>query len=259
MPSVTSGAASLEYEAAGPVDAPACLLLHSLGTTRELWEPQWSVRVKRYRGMRYDVRGHGGSQPPVGPYTLEQLGRDALAVLDAAGAEQAHVCGVSLGGLTAQWLGRHAPDRVDRLVAANTGARLGSAEGWSARIAEVREGGIEAVVEGGLTRWFTPRFRTTDPETTERFRQMLRRCSVEGYAGACAVLRDGDLRPELGQISAQTLVVTGTHDAATPPALGEAIADGVPNGHLVELDAAHLSNVEQASAFTGAVERFLSQ
>ncbi len=259
MAVVTSGAATLDYEVAGSTDAPVCLLLHSLGTTRELWEPQWPVLSERYRVVRYDVRGHGRSQPPCGPYTLDQVGQDALAVLDAAGVERAHVCGVSLGGLTAQWLGIHAADRVHRLVAANTGARLGSAEAWSGRIAQVREGGIEAVVEGGLARWFTERFRALDPSTTERFRDMLRRCSVEGYAGACGVLRDGDLRADLGRIAAPLLVVTGTHDEATPPSLGQEIADGVRHAELVELDAAHLSNVEQALAFTDVVERFLSQ
>ncbi len=256
MAVVTSGGVGLEYDVAGSPDAPACLLLHSLGTTRELWDPQWAALAERYRVIRYDVRGHGGSQPPAGPYTLEQLGQDALAVLDAAGVERAHVCGVSLGGLTAQWLGLHAAPRIERLVAANTGARLGSAEAWSTRIDLVRDGGIEAVVEGGLARWFTNRFRASDPATTDRFREMLKRCPVEGYAGACAVLRDGDLRDQLGRIGAPTLVVTGAHDSATPPALGHEIAEGVQDGRLVELDAAHLSNVEQALDFTDAVVRF---
>ena len=182
-----------------------------------------------------------------------------MAVLDAVGVERAHVCGVSLGGLTALWLAVHAPERVDRLVAANTAARLGTSEAWAERIDVVRAGGMAAVVDGGLTRWFTDRFRERDPDTAARFRSMLLRCSVDAYAGACAVLRDADLRQTLSQIAAETLVVTGRHDQATPPALGDAIRAGVVGARSLELDAAHLSNVEQASAFTAGVLDFLTR
>ena len=124
----------LACDVEGPDEAPACLLLHSLGTTSELWAPQRERFRRVFRLIRYDARGHGRSQPPVGPYTLDRLGRDALAVLDAADVDRAHVCGVSLGGLTALWLGVHAPDRVGRIVAANTAARLGTRDVWAERI-----------------------------------------------------------------------------------------------------------------------------
>lgn len=249
----------LVFDVDGPDVASTCLLLHSLGTTSDLWAPQVEALSRRYRVIRYDVRGHGRSQPPVGPYTLEQLGADALAVLDAVGVERAHLCGVSLGGLTAQWLGVHAPDRVGRIVAANTAARLGSREAWAERIDLVRGRGMDAVIEGGIARWFTPRFQQASPDTVDHFRAMLRSCPVEGYAGSCAVLRDADLREEISRIAAPTLVVTGTHDTATPPALGELVAARVPHARAIELDAAHLSNVEQADAFTTAVRDFLGQ
>jgi 3-oxoadipate enol-lactonase len=247
----------LSYDIEGPEAAPACLLLHSLGTTSELWSPQRERFRHSFRVIRYDVRGHGRSQPAVGPYTLDQLGRDALAVLDAAGVERAHVCGVSLGGLTALWLAVHAPDRVGRIVAANTAARLGTKEAWSERIEVARTGGMAAVLNGGLARWFTDRFRERDPDTVEKFRSMLQRCRVDGYVGACAVLRDADLRQEISRISAETLVVTGRHDTATPPALGELIRSRVAAAQVLELDAAHLSNVEQAASFTAGVLDFL--
>jgi len=258
MPEVPIDGGRLVYDVDGPASAPACLLLHSLGTTTALWAPQWAPLAATRRMVRHDVRGHGRSQPPAGPYTLDRLGQDALAVLDAAGIERADVCGVSLGGLTALWLGIHAPDRVGCLVAANTAARLGSREGWSDRIEQVRAGGMEAVAEGGLARWFTSGFRDTHPETADRFRAMLLACPVEGYTGACAVLRDADLRADLGRIAAPTLVVSGTHDTATPPALGAEIAAGVREARIIELDAAHLSNVEQPIAFTAAVLDFLA-
>ena len=248
----------LAYDVEGPEEASACLLLHSLGTTSELWAPQRERFRRVFRLIRYDARGHGRSQPPVGPYTLDRLGRDALAVLDAAGVDRAHVCGVSLGGLTALWLGVHAPDRVGRIVAANTAARLGSRDGWAERIRVVRAGGIAAVAQGGIARWFSDRFRDREPATVERFRAMLLSCPVDGYAGGCAVLRDADLRDEIGQIGAETLVVTGRHDLATPPALGELVQERVVGAHRLDLDAAHLSNVEQADAFTAGVLDFLS-
>lgn len=247
----------LVVEIEGPEEAPVCLLLHSLGTTSELWLPQWEPFQRSLRVIRYDVRGHGRSQPAAGPYTLDRLGRDALAVLDAAQVERAHVCGVSLGGLTAQWLGVHASDRIARLVAANTAARLGSREVWADRIGAVRRGGMEAVADASLARWFTDRYREVDSATVDGFRSMLLACPVEGYVGSCAVLRDGDLREAVGRILAPTLVITGSHDAATPPSLGESLCQRVPGAQGLELDAAHLSNVEQSEAFTAGVLEFL--
>jgi len=252
-----AGGCCLSYDVEGPEQAPACLLLHSLGTTRALWSPQRERLRQSFRVIRYDVRGHGRSRPAVGPYTLDQLGLDALAVLDAVGVARAHVCGVSLGGLTALWLGARAPDRVDRIVAANTAARLGTAQGWTDRIDRVRSGGMASIVDGGIAQWFTERFRALEPETVERFRSMLLRCQVDGYAGACAVLRDADVREGIGQIEAMTLVVTGRHDQATPPALGDLIRSRVSGARQLDLDAAHLSNVEQAGAFTAGVLDFL--
>ncbi len=247
----------LVVEVDGPEDAPVCLLLHSLGTTVELWSPQWEPFQRSFRVIRYDVRGHGRSQPAAGPYTLDRLGRDALAVLDIAGAERAHVCGVSLGGLTAQWLGAHAPDRIARLVVANTAARLGSREVWAERMGAVRRGGMAAVADASVARWFTDRYREVEPATVDDFRSMLLACPVEGYAGCCAVLRDGDLREVVGSIQAPTLVITGSYDAATPPSLGESLRQRVPGAQGLELDAAHLSNVEQSEAFTAGVLEFL--
>jgi 3-oxoadipate enol-lactonase len=164
---------------------------------------------------------------------------------------------VSLGGLTALWLGVHAPDRVDRIIAANTAARLGSVQSWADRIGRVRSGGMASIVDGGVAHWFTERFRELQPETVERFRYMLLRCPVDGYAGACAALRDADLREDIGQIAARTLVVTGRHDQATPPALGDLIRSRVSGAGQLDLDAAHLSNVEQSDAFTAGVLDFL--
>ena len=249
----------LSFTVAGPDSASALLLLNALGTTSDLWTAQDPPFSHVLRVIRCDTRGHGGSDAPAGDYTLDRLGHDALAVLDAAGAPRAHVCGVSLGGLTALWLARHAPERVDRVVAANTGARVGTRELWRQRIRAAREEGMAALAEPTMQRWFTERFRRTNPDTVDRFRCMVSACPVAGYTGCCAALRDADLRDDLQRIAAPTLVVTGTQDEATPPSLGDVIREGVAGARGVTLDAAHLANVEQPEAFNAAVIEFLTR
>ncbi len=257
MPEASSGGVRLHYRVDGPAGGPALLLSNSLGTTLELWDPVLPALAERYRVIRYDQRGHGRSDGPEGDYDLSTLGRDALAVLDAAGAERAPVAGISLGGQTALWLGIHAPARVARLVLANTGAAIGTAALWNARIETVRSAGMAAIVEGLLGRWFTPAFHRERPDLLARFRTMIESCPVAGYVGCSAAVRDADLRADLGRVTAPSLVIVGTADVATPPALGEALRDGVPDARLVALDAAHLSNVERADEFARALTDFL--
>ncbi len=259
MPELDADGCRLSWTAGGPADAPALLLLNALGTTVDLWRPQIDRLAAAFRVIRFDTRGHGASDAPARPYTLDRLGRDALAVLDVAGVSRAHVCGVSLGGQTALWLGLHAPDRVNRLVAANTGVRIGSTGLWDQRIHDAGELGMPALAEPALARWFTPRFRQAHPETVDRFRRMLRDGSPAGYAGCCAALRDADLRADLHRIRRPTLVIAGAHDPATPPADGAFIRRRVAGAELLALDAAHLANVEQPDAFTAGVLRFLSR
>ena len=259
MPDVDANACRLSWTVRGPADAPALLLLNALGTTVDLWRPQIDRLASAFRVIRFDTRGHGASDAPAGPYGLDRLGRDALAVLDTAGVSRAHVCGVSLGGQTALWLGLHAPERVTGIVAANTGARIGTPAPWDQRIHDAGTLGMQALVEPAIARWFTPRFRRTDPETADRFREMLRDCPATGYAGCCAALRDADLRADLHRITCPTLVVTGREDHATAPADGQFIREQVTGAELLALDAAHLANVEQPDAFTAGVLYFLSR
>jgi 3-oxoadipate enol-lactonase len=208
--------------------------------------------------IRYDARGHGRSSAPPGDYTVEQLGRDALAILDTLAVPAAHVCGISLGGLTAQWLGIHAAPRVRSLVLANTAARIGSLESWSERIALVREKGMSAVADRAMPIWFSPAFHERDPETVHGFRAMVQGCPPEGYLGCCAALRDADLRGEIASIDAPTLTVASTADTATPPEGLAFIRDRVRGAQTVTLDSGHLSNVECAAEFTAAVLDFLA-
>ena len=255
---VTSGDATISYALDGEQGAPALLLINSIGSTREMWARQLPAFTARYRVIRYDARGHGESSVPGGPYTIEQLGRDALAVLDDAGTATAHVCGISLGGMTAQWLGLNAADRVRSLVLANTAARIGTNESWTERIQLVREKGMTPVAEISMARWFSPPFHARDPETVHAFRTMVQNCPVVGYLGCCAALRDADLRDRIAGITAPALLVASTADTATPPDGIQFIQERIRGSHLVTFDSGHLSNVECAEEFTASVLDFLA-
>ncbi len=257
MPFADTGKGSLHYEIDGADDAPVLVLSNSLGTTLDMWLPQMPALVEHFRVLRYDTRGHGESEVTPGPYTIAQLGGDVLALLDHLKVPRAHFCGLSMGGMTGIWLGIHAPNRVDRLVLCNTSAAIGVPEMWNARIAQVRQGGMQSVIPAVLERWFTPDFLSHAPAQVERVKAMLANSSVEGYAANCAAVRDMDQRTDLGRIAAPTLVIGGKHDKSTPPEHGELIAKSIPGARYVELNAAHLSNWEVAQAFTQQLQNFL--
>jgi 3-oxoadipate enol-lactonase len=223
-----------------------------------MWDAQVAEWSRAYRVIRYDTRGHGGSQVPSGDYTIDALGRDALDVLDAAGAATARVCGISLGGLTAMWLGVNAPDRVTALVAANTAARIGTVERWTERIAKVRNEGMTAVADMMMGTWFTEGFRRREPEVIAGFHRMLAASPPDGYIGCCAALRDADLREAIRGITAPALVVAGDFDASTPPAGAEDIRSRIAGSTLLRLPSGHLSNVECAGEFTRQVGGFFA-
>ena len=254
---VSSGEATISYEVDGDPQAPALLLINSIGSTRDMWARQMPAFTTLYRVIRYDARGHGQSSVPRGPYTLDQLGQDALAVLDGAGVSTAHVCGLSLGGITALWLGLNAANRLRGLVLANTAARIGTVEMWTERIALVHQKGMTTVADLAMERWFTPAFRERDPDTIRAFRSMVQNCPSDGYLGCGAALRDADLRDRVSGLGAAPLLIASSDDAATPPAGLEFIRERVQGAQLVTLNSAHLSNVECAEEFTTAVLDFL--
>jgi 3-oxoadipate enol-lactonase len=233
------------------------MLSNSLGTTCRMWDRQIPALSGAFRVIRYDSRGHGQSDAPTGDYTIARLAGDALAVLDSLHIDRAAFVGLSKGGMVGQWLGAHAPERVTRLVLANTAAWMGPAQAWQARIDTVMERGMGAITEAVLERWFTPGFRDAAPEAVAPVRDMLLATAPQGYAGCCAAIRDMDQRTSLAAIHVPTLVIGGLQDPATPPAKAEEIAAGVVDARLVMLDAAHLSNIEQAEAFTAALLAFL--
>jgi 3-oxoadipate enol-lactonase len=257
MPFAQGQGARIHYEIEGPEDGPVLLLSNSLGTDLGMWSPQMPSLAARYRVLRYDSRGHGRSEAPEGPYTIDMLGQDAVAVLDAAGVKRALFCGLSKGGMVGQWLGVNAPNRVGRLVLANTAAFIGAPEVWNQRIETVRAQGMAAIVPGVIDRWFTKPFQERAPDSVARIRDMLLATDPEGYAACCAAVRDMDQRQTIGAIRVPTLVIAGRHDLATSPEQGRLIADTIPGARFLELDAAHLSNIEAEAAFTRALLEFL--
>lgn len=249
---------NLNHTVTGPEGAPALVLSNSLGTTLEMWAPQIDALTKHYRVVRYDTRGHGGSFVPSGPYTVDDLGRDVVSLLDALQIERAHFCGISMGGLTGQWLGRYASERIDKLIVADTAARIGTLDGWRERAALVRAQGMADVASGAAGRWFTAGFVVRQPDVVQRLTDQLRATPAEGYASCCDALSSADLRDEIGRITAPTLVIAGRHDPVTTVDDAQFIAERVPGARVTTLDASHLSNVEAAEAFNAAVLAFLS-
>lgn len=250
--------ARLRYRFDGPDEGPVLVLANSLGTDLGLWAAQMPAFTKQFRVLRYDSRGHGLSAVPPGPYSVAQLAADVVGLLDALGIARAHFCGLSLGGMVGQWLGVQAPERINRLVLCNTAARIGTPAIWNTRIDAVRQGGMAAITEAVLARWFTAPFLAQSPAAVEQVRAALLATPADGYIACCAAVRDMDQREFVAAIRLPTLVIAGTHDQATPPADGQFLATQIAGAHYVELDAAHLSNIEQARRFTETVLDFLS-
>jgi 3-oxoadipate enol-lactonase len=248
----------IHYELVGPANAPVVMFSNSLGTNFSMWDAQASEVTKTFRVLRYDKRGHGRSSVPPTPYAIEQLGRDAVALLDFLKLDAVHFCGLSIGGQTGMWLGVHAPKRLKKLILCNTGAKIGSPEVWNPRIDAVRQGGLKAISGAVIERWFTAGFRAKEPAAISKIQQALESTDPEGYTGCCAAVRDFDCREKLGAVQTPTLVIAGAHDPATPPADGRFVAEKISGARYVELDAAHLSNIEDRDRFTAEVGQFLA-
>jgi 3-oxoadipate enol-lactonase len=249
----------MHYQLDGPADAATTVVFsNSLGTHLTLWDPQLAIFAKTFRVLRYDSRGHGQTDVKTGQYSVEELGNDVLALLDALELPRVHFCGLSIGGMTGMWLGVNAPDRLNKLVLCNTAPQIGKAETWNQRIKAVRESGTKSVADQVVERWFTPEFRAKNPAAVAKTKKMIESTSTDGYVGSCAAVRDFDFWSEVAGITSPTLVIAGTHDPSVPLADARKLTQQIKGADLVELPAAHISNVEAAGNFTAEVEAFLN-
>ena len=253
MTTIQADGCPIHVEVEGSDNAPVLMLSNSLGTDLHMWDAQMPAFTRHFRVVRYDRRGHGRSGAPPGPYSIEMLGRDVLAVLDGLGIRKINWCGLSMGGMVGMWLGVNAPDRVDKLVLSNTTARFASKDPWNDRIKIVREKGMDALVELTMERWFTKEFRERADDKLKPLRDTLRKTSPQGYIGCCEAIRDMDQGDSIGAVTAPTLIVAGKHDPATNVEAAEFIRDRIKGSKLAVLEAAHISNIEQPEAYTNAV------
>jgi 3-oxoadipate enol-lactonase len=239
---------TLHYRLDGQHGAPPLMLCNSLGTTLEMWDAQVAEMTAQFQLVRYDQRGHGRSPVPPGPYSIEDLGQDALDLLDDLGVERTSFCGLSIGGMVGMWLASETPERIDRLVLCSSAPSLPPREQWLERAATVRRDGVSAIADAAIDRWFTP---LAPDSLRESFRTMLVETPAEGYAGCCEALADLDLSGRLAAIEAPTLVVTGEGDPVAPPETGEQLAASISGAsHVTVALARHISNAEQPSTFT---------
>lgn len=258
MPFATIDRTRLFYRLEGREDRPVLVLSHSIGTDHGMWAPQVPDLLLHFRVLRYDTRGHGASEAPGGDYTMERLGRDVLGLLDVLGIARFAFCGLSLGGMIGQWLGANAPDRLTGLVLADTSAHMPPKSNWDARRSAVLEGGMAAIVDMAMQRFFSPETLARGDPNASSVRAMLLGTDPIGYAGCCAAIRDMDHTGLLRQISVPTLVIVADRDVSTPWAgHGEILAHEIPGARVIHLPAAHLSNLEQPRSFTVALLEFL--
>lgn len=254
----TIGDVRIAYRVEGNPDGEALVFVNSLGTDLRMWNMQADALGARYRVIRYDCRGHGASDVAGETASLEQLGGDLVGLLDHLGVDRAHLCGLSLGGITSLWVAVHHPRRIMRAVFANTAARHGTREEWDARIAAVRDGGMAAVRDVVVERFLGAAFRAAHPDAARWVGEMVLATSPVGYIAACTALRDADLRDVVGGIAVPALIVASELDESTPLSLGEALHRAIRGSELAVLPgAAHLSAVERPDEFNRLLTRFL--
>jgi 3-oxoadipate enol-lactonase len=257
MPEISADGTTIHVEVEGPEAAPVLMLSNSLGTNLHMWDDQVPAFARHFRLVRFDRRGHGGSAVPKGPYSIERLGRDALAVLDGLGIKRFNWCGLSMGGMEGMWLGANAASRIDKLILSNTASYFPDRTIWDGRIDVARDKGLVALVDGTIERWFTAEFRRRSPQAVARIREMFLSTDVEGYVGCGAAIRDMDNRSLLAKVSVPTLVIAGRHDMGTTLEAGEFIAEHIPGAKLAVMETAHIANVEQPQVYTDTVLGFL--
>lgn len=254
----TGDGARLAYRIDGPSDRPTLVLANSIATTLHMWDAQIPELSRRFRVVRYDLRGHGASSVPPGAYSIDRFGRDVIELLDALRIERTHFLGLSLGGTVGQWLGVHAPERIDRLVLSNTSSYLGPADPWDRLVATTLQApDMTATAAMFMRNWFPPRMLEGDYPIVAKFRAMVLATDPRGLAGAFALVRDTDMRRTIALINRPTLVIAGEHDTVTTASHGRAIAETIPGAQLRVLPTVHMPNVERPDEYLETALQFL--
>lgn len=248
---------NIEYRLEGQQDAPLLVLSNSLGTTLEMWQPQMAAFSGHFQVLRYNARGHGNTPLPDDVLSLETLGHDVITLLDALNIDSAHFCGISMGGLTGLWLARYHPERVKKLVVANTAARIGHSETWHQRAQDVRVTGLSSVAASASARWFTEEYIRHQQPQVSRLVMQLAHGNPAGYAACCDALAVSDLQGEVPRITRPALVIGGKFDTVTSVAEAQWLQRHIPQAQLAVLPAAHLSNIACPQAFNDSVILFL--
>lgn len=251
---------ALHHQEGGAREGPPVLLAPSLGTTMAMWDELAAALGERYRVVRFDTRGHGGSPVPKGPYSIDDLAGDVLTLADRLGIDRFALVGLSLGGAIAQTLALRAPNRLSAMVLCCTGPSFGDPANWNQRAADVRSTGMGQLVESTKQRWFTPEFPRKNPQRANELLDQIANTPPEGYAGCCEALAGFDTAARLGEITAPTRVIAGADDPVSPPSVGETLRSGIPGADLVVIDdASHIANVAQPDAFNTAVLQHLTK
>lgn len=247
----------LHYRTDGDRAKPCLVLSNSLGTDLSMWDAQADDLAGDFFVVRYDTRGYGQSVSGGAPFGIDRLGLDVVALLDHLDIARAAFCGISMGGLTGQWLAIHQPRRLTHLVLANTAARIGGAAPWQLRAEQVRRDGMAAVADGAAARWFTPSFIAQEAATVARLVATLRDQDAGGYAACCEVLAQTDLHGSVGTITVPTLIIAGEHDPVTTLDDARWLQRQIAGARLASLPASHISNIEAADLFTEQLRTFL--
>lgn len=250
----------LHYRLSGPAEAPALVLVNSLGTDARIWDGVIAALAGQYRILSYDKRGHGLSDSPPGDYSLDDHLRDLEALLDHAGIRRLALAGVSIGGLIAMGFALRAPERLAALVLCDTAPKVGDAALWNGRATTVLEQGMAAIADPIMERWFSPGFRRDRPEALAGWRNLLLRTDPRGYAATCATLRDTDLTAGIGAISCPALVVAGAEDGATPVELVRATAGAIPDARFEILPGVgHIPSIEEPERLAALMRQFFKE
>lgn len=257
MPNFTSNHVTINYDTFGDRSNPALIFSNSLGTHFSMWQPQIDYFKHDFFVICYDTRGHGASSTPEGAYSIEQLGQDVIDLLDHLNIQKSNFCGISMGGLTGQWLAIHKPERFNHVIVCNTAAKIGQEQAWKDRATLVREQGLQSIAATAASRWFTDAFIQNNTAQVEKLQNDLALGSADGYASCCEALAEADLREHIKNITVPVFVIAGQQDPVTTVADGQFMLDRISGSKMFEINASHISNIEKPNEFNQVVEAFI--